>query len=154
MKLTIHTDYSLRILIYLGTRVKPELASIKEIADTFSISTNHLGKIVFELGQLGLIETIRGRKGGILLAKETKEINLGYVVRKMENLDILECFDEKTNKCRINPACRLKHVFKEALDAYLKVLDSYTLADVMINMKTLTSLITPVVPVQFEIKCN
>ncbi|PZE19630.1 Rrf2 family transcriptional regulator [Paenibacillus xerothermodurans] len=142
MRLTTYTDYALRILIYLAAQSERQLASIKEIAETFDVSNHHISKIVFELGKLGLIETTRGRNGGICLAIDTAEINIGYVVRKTEEtLNIVECFDDQTNTCKISCACRLKHILKDALDAYLQVLDSYTLADVMVNRQTLSSLI-------------
>jgi Rrf2 family transcriptional regulator, nitric oxide-sensitive transcriptional repressor len=141
MRLTTYTDYSLRILIYLGTQPE-QLTSIKKISDTFNISNNHLSKIIFELGKLGLVRTSRGRNGGIQLAKDPNDINLGYVIRQTEeNLDIVECFDEKNNTCKISSSCRLKHIFKEALEAYFRVLNSYTLADVIINAKILKAVL-------------
>jgi Rrf2 family nitric oxide-sensitive transcriptional repressor len=149
MRLTTYTDYALRILIYLAAQSERQLTSIKEISETFDISNHHISKIVFELGKLGLIETTRGRNGGIRLAMNTEEINIGYIVRKTEeNLYIVECFDEESNTCKISCSCRLKHIFKEALDAYLQVLDSYTLADVMVNTKTLFSLLNVTTPIK------
>ncbi|TXL63411.1 Rrf2 family transcriptional regulator [Cerasibacillus terrae] len=137
MQLKKYTDYALRVLIYTGMK-HDELSSIKEISETYSISQHHLGKIVFELNKLGFIETIRGRYGGIRLAKKPEEINVGQIVRIMENdFTLLECFDKGTNHCVISPACKLKHVLNEALQAFHQVLDQYTLNDLIINEKEL-----------------
>ncbi|MBA4537805.1 Rrf2 family transcriptional regulator [Bacillus aquiflavi] len=131
MRLTNYTDYSLRVLIYLYTKEKGKLSNIKEIADVYGISKNHLMKVIYELGKNGFVETIRGRNGGIRLAKSPSEIRIGDVVRKMEdNFYLVECFDEKQNKCIISPVCGLTHVFKQALQAYFQVLDDYTLEDI------------------------
>jgi Rrf2 family nitric oxide-sensitive transcriptional repressor len=133
MHLTSYTDYALRTLVYLGTRQGLALAKIKDIANVYNISNNHMSKVVYELGQLGLIHTIRGKNGGIKLALPPEEINIGAVVRKTENLHIVECFDRSNNTCIISSACKLKFVLNEALQAYLGVLDHYTLADVVSN---------------------
>lgn len=134
MRLTSYTDYSLRVLLYLGTQPKDRLTSIREISEMYRISNNHLTKVVYGLGKLGLVETIRGRNGGIRLARAPEKINVGWVVRQTEEeLDIVECFDDERNQCILSPACRLKGVLKEALNAYLSVLDKYTLADLLIN---------------------
>lgn len=130
MKLTLYTDYSLRVLIFLGAKEKGQLSNIKEIADAFNISKNHLMKVTHELGKLGYIETIRGRNGGIRLALSPADINIGGVVRKTEDdFHIVECFAEERNRCVITPICGLRHVFFEALQAYFSVLDRYTLHD-------------------------
>ncbi|MEJ2347525.1 MAG: Rrf2 family transcriptional regulator [Gammaproteobacteria bacterium] len=126
MQLTRYTDYSLRVLMYLA--VHPErLATITEISDAYDISRNHLVKVVHELGTLGFIKTQRGKQGGIRLARAPKEINIGEVVRRVEkNLDIVNCNEPA---CPILPACDLRDVLFEARDAFLSVLDSYTLDD-------------------------
>jgi len=143
MHLTTYTDFSLRVLLYLGTLEEGEKTNIKEISKTFSISENHLSKIVYELGKLGLIETIRGRNGGIRLAKPPSEINIGWVIRQTEdNLSLVECFAGRENHCIVTPICHLKHIFHEALQAFLKVLDSYTLADLLQNKDELKNLLT------------
>jgi Rrf2 family transcriptional regulator, nitric oxide-sensitive transcriptional repressor len=143
MHLTTYTDFSLRVLLYLGTLEDGEKTNIKEISQTFLISENHLSKIVYELGKLGLIETIRGRNGGIRLAKPPSEINIGWVVRQTEdNLSLVECFAGRENNCIVTPVCHLKHIFQEALQAFLKVLDSYTLADLLQNKSELKNLFT------------
>ncbi|GGA39563.1 RrF2 family transcriptional regulator [Psychrobacillus lasiicapitis] len=130
MRLTMYTDFSLRVLIYLGAKEKNELSTIQAISDAYGISKNHLMKVTHELGKLGYIETIRGRGGGIRLAMDPKDINIGQVVRHTEDdFHLVECFDCKTNTCVISPVCGLKGALNRALFAYLKVLDGYTLAD-------------------------
>ncbi|MBZ5748966.1 MULTISPECIES: RrF2 family transcriptional regulator [Metabacillus] len=138
MRLTNYTDYSLRILIYLATKPENELSNIKEIADIYNISKNHLMKVTYELGKMNIIETIRGRNGGIRLAHSPADINIGEVVRKTEeDFHIVECFDDDRNQCIISPVCGLKHVLNKALLAYLDVLDQYTLADLVTNQDSL-----------------
>lgn len=141
MQLTAYTDYTLRVLIYLGMQSSGEKSNIKEISSFYNISNNHLSKVVYELGKLGLIETARGRNGGIRLAKEPVQINIGSIVRLTESpINMVECFDETRNTCRISPACKLKHVLNEALHSYLKVLDGYTLEDLLQNKEELKTL--------------
>ncbi|MBO8156718.1 MAG: Rrf2 family transcriptional regulator [Bacillaceae bacterium] len=138
MRLTSFTEYSLRVLLYLGTRQEGKLSSIKEISSIYQISPNHLSKIVYELGKLGLIQTIRGRNGGIRLARSPDEINIGWVVRQTEeDFHQAACFDESGEGCVISSACKLKSVLSKALHAYLHVLDSYTLGDLLINQNAL-----------------
>lgn len=138
MRLTNYTDYSLRILIYLAIKPENELSNIKEIADKYNISKNHLMKVTYELGKMNIIETIRGRNGGIRLAHSPADINIGEVVRKTEeDFHIVECFDAERNQCIISPVCGLKHVLNKALLAYLDVLDQYTLADLVTNQDSL-----------------
>lgn len=142
MQLTTYTDYSIRVLIYLGTLDDRERSSIKEIASIYRISENHLGKIVFELGKLGLIKTIRGRNGGICLAKSPEEINLGWLVRQTEgNIALVECFNGKGNACMISPICTLKGVLLQAMQAFFSVLDTYTLADLITNKVELSGML-------------
>ncbi|PTY77405.1 Rrf2 family transcriptional regulator [Heyndrickxia sporothermodurans] len=134
MRLTNYTDYSLRVLIYLASLEPGKLSNIKEIAEVYGISKNHLMKVTHELGKMGVIETIRGRNGGIRLAMPPKEINIGKIVRKTEeDFQLVECFDGKPGSCIISPVCGLKHLLNKALVAYLTVLDQYTLADIVQN---------------------
>lgn len=141
MRLTVYTDYSLRVLVYLGVRGEDHLATIQEIADAYQISKNHLMKVTYDLGKYGYIETIRGRGGGIRLAMQPEDIVIGAVVRKTEeDFHIVECFNPENNLCKISAECRLKNALYEALQAYLKVLDSYTLADVLVSKQTLFEL--------------
>ncbi|OCA82776.1 RrF2 family transcriptional regulator [Pseudobacillus wudalianchiensis] len=142
MKLTLYTDYSLRVLLYLASKPQDELSNIKEIADSYQISKNHLMKVIHELGKLGLIETIRGRGGGIRLALSPEDINIGQVVRQTEeDFHLVECFDPSANRCAITSICGLKHVLFQALQAYLAVLDQYTLKDLAVNPDAMRQLL-------------
>jgi len=133
MQLTFYTDYSLRVLIYLGMHPGEQI-TIKELSAAYGISYNHLVKVVHHLGQKGYVHTIRGKSGGMRLGKPADEIVIGEVVRQTEpHMDLLECFEEQTNTCPIAAACALKHVFYQARKAFVDVLDSYTLADVLGN---------------------
>lgn len=132
MRLTNYTDYALRVLIYLAAKGQGERATITEITDIYGISRNHLTKVIHQLGQIGVIETIRGRGGGIVLHKDPQEITIGAIVRETEeDFHLVECFNRETNQCILTPVCGLKGVLHEALTAYLKVLDRYTIADIM-----------------------
>lgn len=130
MHITRYTDYSLRVLIYLAVQ-GDRLATIQEIADSYDISKNHLMKVVHQLNIKGYIETVRGKKGGLKLRMAAEDINVGVLVRETEHdLSVVECFTSK-NACKITPVCGLKPMFGEALQAFLSVLDKYTLKDVM-----------------------
>lgn len=131
MRLTAYTDYTLRTLIYLGMH-RDELATIQDIAERHGISKNHLMKVVHQLGLSGLVETVRGRNGGLRLKREPADINIGAVVRHSESdFYMAECFDPANNACTLTPHCALKGVLGAATAAYLKVLDGVTLADVI-----------------------
>lgn len=144
MRLTRYTDYSFRVLMYLAVQPPDERSTIKEIAGRYQISENHLMKVVHQLGRHGYVKTIRGRQGGLVLARTPSDINLGAVVRKCEeDLNIVECFDAETNCCAITPVCGLAGVINEALDAFLAVFDGYTLADILVSRRNLLSLLTP-----------
>ncbi|MDQ0218008.1 Rrf2 family transcriptional regulator [Peribacillus cavernae] len=134
MRLTTYSDYSIRVLLYLASQRNEKLANISEIAEAYDISKNHLMKVIYNLGKMGYIETIRGRNGGIRLAKLPSEINIGEIVRKTEeDFYLVECFEHHSNKCVIAPVCSLKHIFNRALDAFLQILDEYTLEDITEN---------------------
>jgi Rrf2 family nitric oxide-sensitive transcriptional repressor len=129
MRLTRFTDYSLRTLIYLGLH-GDELASIADVARAYRVKENHLNKVVQRLAQIGLVETVRGRQGGLRLRRRPEDIGLGDLVRQTEdNLAIVECF--VSGPCALTGACRLEGVLHEALAAFLAVLDRYTLEDVL-----------------------
>lgn len=131
MKITEHTDYTLRTLIFLGLH-RHERVTIRQIADGYGISKNHLMKIIHRLGQDGLIETVRGRGGGVMLRKAPEDIGIGAVVRAAEHDFVLaECFAGVHNRCVISPVCRLQAGLREALDAFFRVLDGLTLADIL-----------------------
>lgn len=129
MHLTIHSDYALRVLLYLKVR-DDRTCTIQEIARAYGISRNHLMKVVQQLARLGYVNAARGRGGGLKLALAPEQIPLGEVVRRTEpHFNIAECFDMETNTCPIVPACELKRILGEAGQAFLKTLDRYTLAD-------------------------
>lgn len=130
MHITRYTDYSLRVLIYVALKGE-QRSTITEIAERFDISRNHLMKVVHELSQKGYLTAIRGKHGGLLLSRSPHDIYLGPLIRATErDLELVECFSDN-NRCVIAPACRLKSVLAEALDAFFAVLDRYTLADVL-----------------------
>lgn len=132
MNLTTYSDYSLRVLIYLASKKNGELSNIKEIAEIYDISKNHLMKIIFNMGKMGYVDTIRGRNGGVRLAMPPSEINIGEIIRKTEeHFFIVECFEKHNNKCIMTPVCSMKQIFHQALEAFLQVLDQYTLDDIV-----------------------
>lgn len=140
MRMTLFADYSLRVLLYLAVH-EDKLCSIQEVAEAYKISRNHLMKVVQHLGQLGVVETIRGRDGGIRLAKPSTDINVGWVVRRTEpDFELVECFNKKTNNCCIAPACKLKNVLAEAQMSFLKYLDQYSVEDMLPNRQQITHL--------------
>lgn len=126
MRLTRYTDYAMRVLLHLGSH-PDRLCSIAEIARAYGISQNHLMKVAHDLGKAGYVSSVRGRSGGIRLARSAETINVGAVVRHTEDdFDLVEC-----GACVIAPACGLTGMLGEALAAFLAVLDRYTLADLM-----------------------
>jgi Rrf2 family nitric oxide-sensitive transcriptional repressor len=133
MRLTSFTDYTLRVLIYLGAhREEGRLATIGDIAAAYGISENHLKKVVHHLGREGHVETIRGKGGGMRLARAPEQIRIGDVVRGAEeDLAIVECYQRGGYRCPIESACRLAGLLGRALDAFFEVLDSRTLADLL-----------------------
>jgi Rrf2 family nitric oxide-sensitive transcriptional repressor len=127
MRFTTYTDYSLRVLMYLARNTN-ETSTISEMAEFFKISRNHLVKVVHHLGIIGYIETIRGRSGGIKLAKPPKEIRLGDVVRQTEpDVNLLECLTPQSNSCVIDKQCRLKGILAVAQSDFIKGLNQYSL---------------------------
>ena len=130
MRLSEYTDYTLRVLMYCAGH-RERLVTVNELAEQHGLSKNHLMKVVNDLARQGLVETLRGRGGGLRLLKEPGDIRIGDVVRASEtDFRLVECFDPPTNTCTLTPSCRLKHVFDDALKGYFKALDSVTLADV------------------------
>jgi Rrf2 family nitric oxide-sensitive transcriptional repressor len=137
MRLTTFTDYSLRVLMYVAA--SPEgRATIAEIATAYDISEHHLTKVVHFLGKEGFLENLRGRGGGLRLAKAPAAINVGEVVKITEGGDVpAECFEKDTNCCAITADCKLKYALSEAVDAFYAALRRYTLEDVVKNRKAL-----------------
>jgi|SaaInlStandDraft_1057018.scaffolds.fasta_scaffold96298_2 Rrf2 family transcriptional regulator, nitric oxide-sensitive transcriptional repressor len=135
MQLTLNTDYSLRVLLYVAERPE-ELISTKDISEYFKISQNHLVKVVNNLGKLKYLNLKRGRYGGgITLAKAPKDINIGHVVQAIEPLDIVECFNNEKNNCVISANCKLKGLLSKAKLSFLNELKSQTLADMLSTQK-------------------
>lgn len=147
MHLTQHTDFALRVMIYLAVR-PGERVTIQEISDTYGISRNHLMKVVQRLGMLGHIKTVRGKRGGLMLRRPPNRVRVGSIVRDMEdNLSIVECFSPG-GQCRISGVCHLQGAISNALTAFLRVLDRYTLADLTDNVGELTAALgIPLAPV-------
>lgn len=140
MRLTAYTDYTLRTLMYLTVNTD-RLATIAEIARIYRISETHLMKVVHQLGVAGDIETIRGRNGGLRLARPATAISLGTVVRRTEeDMDLVACFDGSAN-CAISEICVLQTVLHEALGAFLAVLDRFTLDDLVAPRANLARLL-------------
>jgi Rrf2 family nitric oxide-sensitive transcriptional repressor len=141
MRLTRYTDYAMRVLLYLGAR-PGRLCSIAEISGAYRISQNHLMKVVNDLVNAGYVASVRGRFGGIRLGRDPAEINVGTVIRHTEDgFDLVDC-----GGCVIAPACGLTGALGEALDAFMAVLDGYTLADLLNKRAGLADLFRRLVP--------
>ena len=133
MQLTIFTDYGLRTLMFLAGQ-QGRLCSVKEVAEHYGVSYNHLVKVVHKLAQLGYVETIKGKGGGIRLAPGAEKHRLGDLVRMLEpNMDIVECFNRDTNTCRVSESCHLKHYLFDAKQAFVTSLNERTLGDTVIT---------------------
>ena len=133
MHLTLHSDFSLRLLMLLAVEADRK-HTVEEVASRYDISRNHLNKVVQTLVQANFIRSVRGRGGGVSLARPPEEINLGAVIRASEdNFNLVECFDKKTNTCILAPVCGLKGPLEEAMAAFLKGLDGYTLHDLVMQ---------------------
>lgn len=130
MRLTQHTDYALRVLIYLG--VNPDdLSTIRQISDSYGISKNHLMKVVQRLVQEGYIASIRGQRGGLRLKMAPTEITLGELVLRMEpDFALVEC-KRAANNCVITGACRLPGILDTAITAFIAELNKHTLSDLI-----------------------
>ncbi len=144
MEISQFTDYSLRVLIRAALCAPDERTSAREIAEGYGISHHHLVKVAHNLSKLGYLKTSRGRGGGIALARPAKEILVGEIVRKTETLALVECLSASGGGCPISPICDLKHVFAEARNAFLAVLDRYTLDDLVRPKAALLSILHPV----------
>ncbi|WP_048645869.1 RrF2 family transcriptional regulator [Nitratireductor soli] len=141
MRLTFHTDYALRMLVYLAIN-QDRPSRVADVAESYGISRNHLLKVALRLGRLGYLTTLRGRSGGIALARAPENINLGRVVRQMEDdFGLVECMHLDGGACAIGPSCRLKGVVGQALEAFLSVFDEYSLADIAGNRDILAGLL-------------
>jgi Rrf2 family nitric oxide-sensitive transcriptional repressor len=146
VRLTVYTDYALRLLMYLALK-EDGLATISEIAESYCISRNHLMKVAYELGASGYIETVRGRGGGLRLAKAAEVIRLGDVIRRTEpDMALVTCFEPIEAPCAIRRCCVLREALEQAYVAFTGVLDGYSLADLVrprSRLKTMLALGPP-----------
>lgn len=139
MQLTLFTDYALRTLTYLALQPERRLSTITEVAEKFDISRNHVVKIVHQLGVKGYIETVRGKHGGIRLARSGEEINLRDVVSDMENVSCL--LDCHRDGCLLNSSCRFQGIMRKAMRAFLDVLGEFSLADLVKDKERMCGLL-------------
>jgi len=128
VQLTSFTDYGLRALIFMAALPQGKMTNITEVTETYGVSRNHMVKIINQLSRAGYVSAVRGKNGGIRLGKPASEIVIGQVVRDMEPLQLVNCHSDF---CHITPACRLKQALHDAVQSFLAVLDSYTLADLV-----------------------
>ncbi len=143
MHLTYYTDYALRVLMYLVIR-RGRIANISEIAERHGISRNHLVKVVHNLARGGFIKSYRGKDGGIELARDPIQINIGEVLRYTEGpFKPADCFDTERNRRVITNLCGMADVLEEACDTFFATLDRYTLADLVKRRERLTRLLAP-----------
>jgi len=141
MRLTLHTDYALRVLIYAGLK-RDRLCTIPELVRHFDISRGHLMKVVHRLALKGYLLTTRGKNGGLRLARAPGDIAVGTVVRDMEQeLGVLGCLQDEPGYCRIEECCVLRRALSEATNAFLAVLDRYTIRDLLEPRRSLTRLL-------------
>ena len=131
MQLSLHADYSLRVLLYLGTH-PGEVVTTRDISDAYGISKHHLVRVAQTLGEHGYVELIPGRAGGLRLAMDPSTIRIGDVVRRTEpHLRLVECFDAATNTCPITDHCGLRHQLHKAVEAFVASLNEHTLGDLL-----------------------
>ena len=132
MRLTNFSDYALRLMMYAAAR-GGELITIEETAALYGLSRAHLMKVANQLTRAGFLKATRGRNGGLSLARKPEKIRLGDVVRSTEpDFALVECF-EAGNRCLITRRCKLRGVLQEAMGAFLRTLDRYTLADLVLS---------------------
>ncbi|TVQ33216.1 MAG: Rrf2 family transcriptional regulator [Geminicoccaceae bacterium] len=137
MHLNTFTNYAIRLLMYCALK-GDDIAKTRDVAAAYGISENHLTKVAQQLAAAGFIKTLRGRGGGLRLAKRPEDISIGAVVRATEgNLCLVECFDPATNTCPLAGVCRFNHALRRALDGFFLVLDGYTLADLVVEPQRL-----------------
>jgi Rrf2 family nitric oxide-sensitive transcriptional repressor len=131
MRLTQFTDYALRTVLFLGAH-PGRLVSITEVAGAYGVSYHHLTKVASQLVEAGVVEAVRGRNGGLRLAMPPAMINIGWLVRQTEpDMALVECFDHESDTCPITSECKLRKALKDALRAFLAVLDEHTLQDLL-----------------------
>jgi Rrf2 family nitric oxide-sensitive transcriptional repressor len=147
MQLTTFTDYSLRVLMYVAIAPQGRRATVPAVAEAYGISRSHLTKVVHHLGRNGVLRNVRGRGGGLELARAAEAISIGQVVRAASAHQVLvECFDRASDGCVVTRGCRLRHALAVAAEAFYKTLDGYSLADIVANRDVLAGLLgTPVI---------
>lgn len=144
MRLTSYTDFGLRALLYLATLPEGELSSVAKVSALYGVSRNHMVKVVNQLVKLGYLQSQRGKNGGIRMTCDPATINIGQVIRALEgNLDGIDC---GSPACHIVSVCLLKSALKEAMDAFLAVMDSYTLQDLLANRDELQRVFGELIP--------
>jgi len=146
MRLTVYTDYALRLLMYLAVK-DDGLATIAEVAESYDVSRNHMMKVAHQLGVAGYVETVRGRTGGLRLARPAADINLGDVVRNTEqDMALVPCMSPADAACAIRPSCLLKRALGRATAAFMDVLDEYSLGDLVKPRHALRNLLETEAP--------
>jgi Rrf2 family transcriptional regulator, nitric oxide-sensitive transcriptional repressor len=140
MHLTRHADYTMRLLIHLAVQPE-ESATIEQIAQRYGISRHHLTKVAHRAVQAGYVRGVRGRSGGLKLARKPTDICVGEVLRTVEDWRIVECFEAESNGCVVAGGCGLQPILKESLEAWFAVLDRYSLADVVGRKSVLVQLL-------------
>ncbi len=142
MRLSVQTDYALRTLIFLA--LNDGHHSIADIAGAYKISRNHLMKVAQRLVSEGFVESVKGRNGGLRLARPATQINVGAIFRRMESTGtFVECFDPMINRCVISPTCGLQHALVGAVEAFARHLDQFTIAHIIRDMKRFPFAIEP-----------
>lgn len=143
MKLTHYSDLGMRLLMYLALN-KDKVVTIQEVSDRFAISKNHLVKISYQLTKSGLIESLRGRNGGVRLARAPEEIDVEEALRATEdNFDLVECFGPDKHRCVISEVCKLSGVLDKASAAFFSVLRQFTLADLVKDGQEIENALLP-----------
>lgn len=132
MKLTSQTSYAIRMLMYCHS--KGELATVKEVAKFYGLPERFLFKILLSLNAAGYMETLRGRNGGIRLARPADQIRLGDVIRDIEeNFELAECFQAEGSDCPLVTSCGMNEALNRALAGFFDILNEYTIADLARN---------------------
>ena len=141
MRMTFHADLGFRTLVYLAS-ASPEGATIPQIAEAYNVSENHLRKVALHLSNLGLVNSMRGKGGGLKLAKDPSKISIGWAMRRLEpDFAIAECMGAEPQRCVITGNCGLQSILMEALGSWFSVLDNYTLADAISGSRRLKRLL-------------
>lgn len=146
MQVTQFTDYAVRTLIYLAGQ-GDRRSTVEEIAAQMHVSASHLTKVVHRLGRLGVVETLRGRRGGLRLHRPASEISLGWLFRQTEdNLALADCFQPSGCDCPLAGTCRMTGILQEAVKAFLAVLDRYTLRELLVDPELLRGIMSVAAP--------